>query len=340
MSLSLESRYELLPIEQLVLDLNNPRIARWLAMYKEPRTAEQIALALGAGSGQETEGGPSYSALKQSIRTYRGIIHPIIVNKEEDGRLVVIEGNTRVQIYCEFRQERTPGDWDTIPSVVYECLSEQAVDAIRLQAHLVGVRQWDPYSKGKYLNHLYNSEHLTLDQVVDFCGGNKREVLNYINGFNDMERFLRPLIDSDGDFDVTRFSAFVELQAPRIQEALVGAGYGKTDFARWVHERRLHPLNTVRLLPQILQNARAREVFLQDGAEKAQRFLDAPTPQAQLRDATLEQLTRELCKRINDIRFEDLQRLRDERDTDAVAVLLTARERVNELCEQVYAERA
>jgi hypothetical protein len=340
MTTSLQSGFELLPVDQLDLDVKNPRIARWLEMYKEPPNAEQIALALGAGTGQESEGGPSFSALKQSINTNRGIIHPIIVNREQNGRLVVIEGNTRVQIYREFRQERIQGDWDRIPCMVYECLSEQTIDAIRLQAHLVGVRQWDPYSKGKYLNHLYNSEHLTLDQVVDFCGGDKREVLNYINGFNDMEQYYRPVLESDGDFDATRFSAFVELQAPRIWEALLKAGHTKTDFATWVHERKLHPLNTVRLLPQILQNAKAREVFLKDGAQKAQRLLDTPTPQAQLQDATLEQIARELCKRINDIRFEELQRLRDERDSDAVVVLLTARERLDEICEDITAEGA
>lgn len=335
-----QSRFELLPIDQLEFDLNNPRIARFLEMYEGRPTADQIKLALGVGTGQESEGGPTPLALKQSIRTNHGIIHPIIVNRGQDGQLVVVEGNTRVLIYKELRQEHVPGDWDTIPSMVYECLSEQVIDAIRLQAHLVGVRQWDPYSKGKYLNHLYNSEHLTLEQIVDFCGGNKREVLKLINGFNDMERYYVPLFESDHDreFDPTRFSAFSELQESRVQDALLRAGYTKADFATWVHEVKFHPTNTVRLLPQILQNTRAREVFLQDGAAKAQRYLDAPTPQAQLRDATLEQLARELCRRINEFPYESLQRLKNEADSDEVAVLLTARDRLTEFCEDVSAE--
>ena len=73
--------------------------------------------------------------------------------------------------------------------MVYDNLSQAEIDAIRLQAHLVGPRDWDPYSKAKYLDHLRNAKHLTLDQIVDFCGGRKREVLDYISGYTEMEKY-------------------------------------------------------------------------------------------------------------------------------------------------------
>lgn len=88
-----QSHFELLSIEEIELDLKNPRIAKWLEMYGESPTAEQIALALSSGAGQADDAGPSFSALKQSIMTNQGIIHPIIVNRETTGKLVVIEGN-------------------------------------------------------------------------------------------------------------------------------------------------------------------------------------------------------------------------------------------------------
>ena len=96
---------------------------------------------------------------------------------------------------------------------MYDQLDEKDIDAIRLQAHLVGPRQWDPYSKAKYLNYLSNSEHLTTDQIIDFCGGQKSEVHRFIDAYNDMEDHYRPLLASDDQFDPTRFSAFVEMQA-------------------------------------------------------------------------------------------------------------------------------
>ena len=338
MSASTQCQFEMLPVEKLLLDLKNPRIARWLEMYGDPPTAEQIALALGAGSGQSADGGPSFGSLRQSIMTNHGIIHPIIVNKELSGTLVVIEGNTRTQIYREFKQQRVDGNWDSIPSMVYEALSDEMIDAIRLQAHLVGVRQWDPYSKAKYLNHLRNREHLTFAQIVDFCGGDKREVFNYIQAYNDMANYYAPILESDQDFDPTRFSAFVELQATRVSDALVKSGHTKSDFAKWVHERKLYPLNMVRSLPRILENGTSREVFLRSGAAEALRVLELPTPEAALKDATIQQLARELCKRISAVRFDELQRLRDVPDSEEVEILHDAKEMLTSLCRDIDAD--
>ena len=129
----------------------------------------------------------------------------------------MIEGNTRTLIYKQLSEQGVAGDWDHIPAMVHSGLSEGEKDAIRLQAHLVGPRPWDPYSKAKYLSYLRNSQHLPLSEVVDFCGGKQREVLDYIDAYDDMEKYYRGALESDQDFDPTRFSAFVELQKPGIK---------------------------------------------------------------------------------------------------------------------------
>ncbi|WP_407721671.1 ParB/Srx family N-terminal domain-containing protein [Ruminococcus sp. JE7B6] len=56
-----------------------------------------MALLLGTTSD-------SCASLRQSIEANNGIIHPIVVNKQADGTYVVIEGNTRLQIYKDFRK--------------------------------------------------------------------------------------------------------------------------------------------------------------------------------------------------------------------------------------------
>ncbi len=127
--------YELVPINYLELDIENPRIKKWIEMYGPNVTEEQMALALGAGTREDGESGPTFMSLKQSIRTHRGIIHPIIARREPNGRTVVIEGNTRVMIYKEFKDKKVEGDWGSIPAMVYEGMSEEMIDAIRLQAH-------------------------------------------------------------------------------------------------------------------------------------------------------------------------------------------------------------
>jgi hypothetical protein len=330
-----ESQFEILPVKKLVLDLENPRIAQWISIYGSSPTAEQIALALGAGSSEEESPGPSFRALKESIRTNKGIIHPILVNRNETGRLIVIEGNCRTQIYTEFARQGVEGDWDRIPALVYNQLAQEAIDAIRLQAHLVGVRQWDPYSKARYLTHLSKQQHLTLSQIVDYCGGDKREVVNYIAAFEDMQEYYVAILESDQDFDASRFSAFVELQASRVQVAIQRAGFTKTDFAKWVHERKLYPLNTVRRLPGILQDKHSREVFLREGAQAAVQVLEAGSPERSLKDCNLQDLARAICKRISEYEYHHLQQLKADPQSDQVLMLCEARDALAEFCEDI-----
>ena len=112
-----------------------------------------IKLALGEDPDEDSSPGTTLRGLKNSIKANKSIIHPIIVKKHENGRYLVIEGNTRLMIYREFK-ENFDGDWDTIPCYVYDVIESAEIDAIRLQSHLVGPRQWSPYAKARYLAEL------------------------------------------------------------------------------------------------------------------------------------------------------------------------------------------
>jgi hypothetical protein len=81
-----------------------------------------MALLLGSTS-------EACASLRESIKENGGIIHPIIVNKRANGTYVVIEGNTRLQIYKDFIASGEPGNWTTIRAVVYENLEEEKMHA-------------------------------------------------------------------------------------------------------------------------------------------------------------------------------------------------------------------
>jgi hypothetical protein len=313
---------QLIPINELELDYHNPRIARLLDIYKpEEINADTISLVLGVGDQQEGENYASFYSLKESIRTHGGLIHPILVNKQKDGRMVVIEGNTRLQIFRNFVKDNVAGNWDKIPCVVHKNLTPLAIDAIRLQSHLVGPRPWDPYSKAKYLNSLRNSKHMTFEQIVEFCGGRRRQVIEYIQAYNDMESFYRPAIPSGENFDPKRFSSFVELQRLPVQNALVEAGFTKHDFAKWVIDDLIGRQENVRVLPRILRNVMARKVFLQEGAVEAIKVLEVPSTDTKLDAASLSQLARVLQRRLALLPFEDLRRMQsDPQDSDREAL--------------------
>lgn len=330
------SRHEFLSIDDVQLDVSNPRIAKFLEMYEGEPTAEQLFIALGAGSeDKETDSGPTFNKLKQSIITNGGIIQPIIVNRRDGKATICIDGNTRLALYRSFRDDKVKGSWNTIPAVVYDGLDDEDVDAIRLQAHLVGPRQWDPYSKAKYLTYLRNKQQLPFNKLVDYCGGSKKAVKESIDAYADMEKYYRPLLESDSDFDPRRFSGFVELQKPAVKMAIAKAGFTITDFAKWIHERKIDALAEVRWVPSILKDKRATEIFLKDGAVAASKVLDRPALDKALNEASLGQLARALSQAIRTIQWREVLRLREDPTSDTNQYVREANELLAELIQQL-----
>ena len=263
------SDYQEIQIDQIEIDKENPRIANYLSIY-DPDTVDSNLIALMLGTKTAT-----CESLRESIRENKGIIHPIIVNKEPNGTFRVIEGNTRLQIYKDFRKSNVPGNWETIKAIVYESLDSDRIHSIRLQAHLVGPRDWDSYSKAKYLNYLYSVEHMPINTLISFCGGSSKaaEIKNMISAYNDMEEFYRPICDDDTQFDIKKFQGFVELQRKTVIDSILSHGYTKVDFSRWIKNEKISILQDVRRIPYILNSKKATEVFLKINSEEAKKIL-------------------------------------------------------------------
>lgn len=323
-------QHQILSIEEIQLDKSNPRIRKWIEHYGENPTPEQIHLALGAG-GDHVDGtsGTTYHSLKESIRSNGGIIHPILVNKDKNANLIAIDGNTRVSIYKSFKENNVDGNWDTIPAVVYGDLDQESIDAIRLQAHLVGPRAWDPYSKAKYLSYLYSHQHMPFERLIDYCGGRRKEVQEYIQAYNDMEHYYRPVVGSDSAFDTTRFSGFVELQRAVVKNAIAAAGFGLPDFARWINDRLIDRLADVRQLPAILKDPEARETFLSEGAREAIKVLERGDPTTALDQATIEELCNVLARKLRNISFKEVETLKEAPDSEKAQSLLDLRDELD-----------
>jgi hypothetical protein len=293
--------HQQVPIDQIGLDRDNPRIQKFIEMYGDNPSPKQFYLALGAAGDDEGDSSTNFQKLKNSILTNKGIIQPVILNKR-DGKLVCIEGNTRVALYRQFKEEKAPGSWDSIPALVYDNMEDNDVDAIRLQVHLVGTRAWDPYSKAKYLHHLRYKKELPMGWIVDFCGGRQKEVTESIQAYIDMEQHYRPIVD-EGNFDTSRFSGFIELQKPGIKQSIAESGFETSDFAKWIAAEKFPQLQMVRQLPRILKHPKARVEFLKTGrdARHAASFLEQPAVSKALADAALSQLAAALKNSIYDL---------------------------------------
>lgn len=265
-----------LPITSIQLDIDNPRIKQFLDIYQGNITAQHIALALSESSNNDTS--TTYRSLKDSIRASKGIIHPIVVNKEPDGTHTVIEGNTRLQIYKDFAKNDSSGIWDNIVCLVYENLTNEQKHEIRLQSHLVGPREWDPYSKAKYLWQLYVVESMPMANIIDMCGGRKNEINKQIEAYIYMEEFYRPYVAKKKDlfFDTRNFSKFLEYQKNNvIKSAVFTKGFDEDQFAKWVADGNVDNAQKVRLLPSIMKNDEALTVFLNKNLSEAEKVLNA-----------------------------------------------------------------
>lgn len=286
-----------LPIDSIKLDEENPRIKQCLENYTTV-TPEAIALALwDSGDG---DAATSYRVLRDSIKDSGGIIHPIIVNHEDNGDYVAIEGNTRLQIYKDFVQKNVPGEWSQITALVYEGLTKVEKHSIRLQSHLVGPRDWDPYSKAKYLYQLSEIEMLPMNSIVNMCGGNKNEITKAIDAYKYMKMYYEPYAKSRGlEPDTRDYSKFREHENARIKSAIQHKGYPENQFAKWVVDENIDKAQSVRLIPAIMRNKEALDTFLKGNLTEAETVLRA----AELSNADLSQypyevLSSELFKQL------------------------------------------
>lgn len=264
-----------LPISQVNLDVANPRIKQFLEFYKDNITAEQIALALSDSSSSESS--TTYKALRDSIKASKGIIHPIVVNHEKNGTYTVIEGNTRLQIYKDFAAYEPDGPWNEIISLVYENLSETQKHEIRLQSHLVGPREWDPFSKAKYLWELSEVEHLPMNTIISMCGGNKTAIEKAIEAYIYMEMYYRPYVAKKAnlEYDTRNFSKFLEYQNGTVKNAIKQKGFSDDQFAKWVAEDNVDKALKVRLIPHVMRNEEALAVFKKKNLSEAEKVLNA-----------------------------------------------------------------
>ncbi|HEV7511426.1 MAG TPA: hypothetical protein VGO27_06985 [Candidatus Acidoferrum sp.] len=336
-----QGNHQLLKLSEISLDKDNPRIAKWLDTYEGEISPEQIQMALGSpGDDNESQGGTKYDTLKNSILTNGGIIQPILVHQLPNGVKVCIEGNTRVCLYQWFLKNNAEGNWDSIQAIVYENLDDEDIEAIRLQAHLVGPRQWDPYSKAKYLSYLRNKEKMGMNRLVDFCGGSKKAVNECIDAYSEMETHYRPICEADGaELEPRKFSGFVEVQRSSVKSSIILAGFNMSDFSQWMYDNKFDRLEHVRQLPVILADLKARAIFLTKGSKEALKVLERPELDKALREASIAQLAQALSQALSSIPYSDVLELKNDPTSktlrelqevqDSVDTFLTSIERFN-----------
>ena len=317
-------REENIDIRELELDVNNPRIKRHTEkILKELKPGKKITeetllltMQLSASTesgGDKTDSVMTFSKLQNSIIENRGILNPILVKQLPENAYKCIEGNTRLAIY-KMQNIKHPDDdaWKYIKCTVYDDITEEEENKIRLQSHLVPPRPWEPYSRAKYLNQLIEIDDYKIENIAGVCGMSTIELTQYLDTYDLMEKHYRPYCVKKGDeFEVNTFSGFFELiKKPSLSRTIVGLGYDYTDFSKWIHTRdKIKRLDHVRQLERILKNKEARDIFLNEGSTQALKVFATAGGQTNLQDATITQLMLATTDKFNTVPFFEMKTL-------------------------------
>ena len=308
--------------ETINLDAENPRIQPFIAERNpEELTSDDISLAL--SGGRTTDAISNVKVLRTAITMNQGIMQPIIVNKKND-EMVAIDGNTRLKIYQEFKKKNPNSEtWKTIPCVVFNNLPKDKVDALRLQSHLIGAKEWKAYAKGMYLYKLTHTtdvnERMDTEQLASFCGGRQTEVKNNIGAYADMVKYYKKRYPDK--WKPEYFSAFLILQQKKIRLALQERGLSKEDYADWIAEGKIHNIAHLRKLDKIVESDDVFDKFIRLGSEHAILALGHPKEDEALVTVKVEKLIDVLNEKLETLQIREIKEL--VKKESALDVLLT-----------------
>jgi hypothetical protein len=324
-----ETRIEL---GKALFDPTNPRIQFQLdtSLNDEEPTQEQLGFALAISND-------SYSKLRENIESNGGVLNPIwIAPTGED--FVVIEGNTRLQVYIDLREKYPNSEqWKTIPAYLLpEKCSRDKINFIRLEAHLFGTTPWDAYEKARELHRLNTYEDYSIDRLARMTKLSPSEIRSSIQAFRDMDEFYLSRFMDPGEHQ--KFSYFVEFRKNTDLRRLVRDGnLSIIDFCTWVGEGKFNRGEDVRRLGTVLSDPQARQTFLDHDFKTALEQLSQTDPTA---TSPLFVKIKDVCAGIRKMPFSEIDSIRRGQEPAKVDLLMDLAKIVNSFLASLKDESA
>jgi len=272
-----DSPLEKIPVNLIKLDKDNPRIQFLIDNIKASGRVEREITESHLILGLKSKQGSTFESLKESIET-KGLLDPIWVYKDTDGKYIVIEGNTRKLVFDEL-SDKYPHDerWKFIESrVLPENVPIDQIDFIRLESHLGGKKPWDPYERARHLYFLsekgYSKERLARESRRTISG-----ITADIKAFEIMQKHFLPKY-SDSENSLEKFSYFVELGNKKVNNLLLTKRFTPDDYCNWVADGKIPRAIDVRHLPEIFSNKEVEEAFKRRGYDEAMDLLSMIKP--------------------------------------------------------------
>ena len=268
-------RHDQVPLEQVVLDEDNPRIRyRW--GLRPGKAMDDVVLSF-----------PAVKSLLKDIRQNGGLRERVIVQDTVDGHYKVVEGNCRTVVYRRLHKDDPEDDaWKELPVRILPQKVDQRVIAILLvDFHVAGKIEWDAHEKAGqvyYMSKRLSMEHAEIALLMRTSKSTVGRFYAAYELFNDT--FLK--IDN-GKYKRKgegNWSYFDEVyRRPVLKKRLKkDPKFGET-FCRWVGDQRIGQPVNVRDLPAILDLPEALKVFMESKPDKAfdeaKAIVDANDPE-------------------------------------------------------------
>jgi len=268
------------PIEELRLDPNNPRLSFKLhaSGLIDPSQKELQDLLW---DDQDV------LALRRSIAATGGLIEAIIV--QDDG--TVLEGNCRLTCIRKLDTEAKGKDprWKTIRArILPPGVDRKTIDVLLGELHIAGKNEWSPFEQAA---HLYSMKQRGYKE--EDLAGMYRQSKSYINAkiraYKLMAESFVPLAQSD-EYQIKnpdRYWSWFEEFYKGCKPSAPGKENTKRvydgqeleeKFCNWVAESKIPKAEQTRQLAKMLENKEAIKLLEKSGIDKAFDFVADKDP--------------------------------------------------------------
>lgn len=296
---SIPVTYEEIPLDQVRLDPENPRIREHLKQLGKTGKVTQAELQKII---LEISGVP---ALLRSIRENRGLHDPIYVR--HDGR--VAEGNCRTSIFLFLRQApNSDRCWQKIKALrLPPTVTERQIAVLQGHMHVAGKITWRAHEQSGHLHHMHKTLGMTPGEIATAIGLSEPKVKRLLLTYDTMTTHVIPKGAGDSR---KKFSYVLEFYTNKKLEEFRAKPDNVKLFASLIvgKDPKLKRGAEVRDLHKIIGNAKAEAALKKEGFGKAISIVGKSDPTA---DSTVFRKLKELTAFVHKhMRTPEIERLR------------------------------
>jgi len=253
-------------VSELRLDPTNPRLG--FALRKRGTTATDKELH------EMLWDLDTVKALYQSVFQNGGLIDDPIIHA--DG--TVIEGNLRTVVLRELHKKfDKDARWAKVyVKVLPEAVTDEQIMLLLGELHIEGKIEWRAFDQAEYVWKMNKEFGKTYDWLSNHLRWARGKLAQKIAAYQETKAYMERTSDPQG---ANRFSHFEEFMKKKpLRDMREADPRFMERFGKWVIDGKIPDANSVRDLPEIMNNPQALKVLEKNGVERARQVLYAENP--------------------------------------------------------------